>query len=258
LVSYTVIDAEALPVPPIEAFLVHLVARGRSPATVKAYAHDLKDFFEWLGQRGLDFAQVELEDLTSFMDWLRRPVELRQPDVFLLPGTPSALDNASLLRNRAALAEFYRFHAVRGSAPPVLGGITSGTRRATGDFIPMLAHTMSGPVERSPLRIVAGRKRPKDLTDDDVSLLQDACLRLRDRFLVTLIYESGLRISEALGLRHSDLDPAANAVPVVARDDNPNHARVKGMKDRSVPVRDYLFLRYADYLDCAAQRASRG
>jgi site-specific recombinase XerD len=73
-----------------------------------------------------------------------------------------------------------------------------------------------------------------------------------------LIYESGLRISEALGLRHSDLDPAANAVPVVARDDNPNHARVKGMKDRSVPVRDYLFLRYADYLDCAAQRASRG
>jgi integrase len=113
----------------------------------------------------------------------------------------------------------------------------------------MLAHTMRGPVERSPLRIAANRKRPKDLTDDDVLLLQDACLRLRDRFLVTLIYESGLRISEALGLRHSDLDPAANAVHVVARDDNPNHVRVKGMKDRSVPVREYLFLRYADYLD---------
>lgn len=118
------------------------------------------------------------------MNWLRWPVELRQPDVFLLPGAPSALDNASLLRKRAALAEFYRFHAARGSAQPVLGGMTSGTRRATGDFIPMLAHTMSGPVERSPLRIVAGRKRPKDLTDDQVSSLQDACLRLRDRFLV--------------------------------------------------------------------------
>jgi integrase/recombinase XerD len=58
-----------------------------------------------------------------------------------------------------------------------------------------------------------------------------------------------LRISEALGLRHADLDPAAGAVHVVAREDNPNHARVKGMKDRAVPVRDYLFNRYADYLD---------
>jgi integrase/recombinase XerD len=127
--------------------------------------------------------------------------------------------------------------------------MTPGTRRATGGFVPMLAHTMRGSAERSPLRIVAGRKRPKDLADDQVSQLQDACVRLRDRFLITLIYESGLRISEALGLRHSDLDPAASAIHVVAREDNPNQARVKGMKDRSVPVRDYLFLRYADYLN---------
>src|SRR6266496_2081244 len=128
-VSYTVIDADALPVAPIEAFLVNLVAKGRSPATVKAYAHDLKDYFEWLAQRGLEFGKVELEDLKSFLDWLRRPAELRQPDVFVLPGAPSALDDTTLLRKRAALAAFYRFHAVRGSARPVLGGVTPGTRR---------------------------------------------------------------------------------------------------------------------------------
>jgi site-specific recombinase XerD len=248
-VSYTVIGVDSLPVSPIEAFLVHLVAKGKSPATVKAYAHDLKDFFEWLEQCDLHFAELELEDFAVFVSWLRRPVELRLPGVFVLPGSPSALDGTTLVRKRAALAEFYRFHAKRGSAPALLGGATPGTRRATGDYVPLLAHTMTGEVERSPLRIHARRKPPRDLSDDEVALLQDACRRLRDRFLVTLLYEAGLRISEALGLRHSDLDPAAGAVHVVAREDNPNLARVKGMKDRSVPARDYLFIRYADYLD---------
>ncbi|WP_322746691.1 tyrosine-type recombinase/integrase [Saccharothrix syringae] len=249
-VSYTVVGEDALPVAPIEAYLVHLVARGKSPATVKAYAQDLKDLFVWLGQRGQDFAEVELEDLAQFVAWLRRPVELRQPGVFVLPGSPSALDAATLLRKRAALAGFYRFHAVRGSAKAVLGGATPGARHATGDYLPVLAHTMRGPVEHSPLRLPAGgRKRPRELSDDEVTLLQDACLRLRDRFLVTLLYESGLRIGEALGLRHADLDPAEEAVHVVPREDNPNLARVKEMKARSVPVRGYLFQRYADYLD---------
>ncbi|WP_346005032.1 site-specific integrase, partial [Saccharothrix syringae] len=62
-VSYTVVGEDALPVAPIEAYLVHLVAAGKAPATVKAYAQDLKDLFVWLGQRGQDFAEVELEDL---------------------------------------------------------------------------------------------------------------------------------------------------------------------------------------------------
>jgi site-specific recombinase XerC len=83
-----VIGVDSLPVPPIEAFLVHLVAKGKFPATVKAYAHDLRDLFEWLGQRGQDFSDVELEDLAAFMDWLRRPTGLRQPGVFVLPGRP--------------------------------------------------------------------------------------------------------------------------------------------------------------------------
>jgi hypothetical protein len=95
-----VIDSDALPVRPIEVFLVHLVVKGRSPATVKAYAHDLKDFFVWLGQHGLDFTEIALEDLSSFLDWLCRPVELRRPDLFVLPGVQSALDGATLVRKR--------------------------------------------------------------------------------------------------------------------------------------------------------------
>ena len=50
--SWTLVDQDAAVVEPVEAFLSHLHAIERSPNTVKAYAHDLRDWFEFLDQRG--------------------------------------------------------------------------------------------------------------------------------------------------------------------------------------------------------------
>lgn len=44
--SWTVLDADGAPVAPIERYLAYLTRIERSPNTVKAYAHDLKDWFE--------------------------------------------------------------------------------------------------------------------------------------------------------------------------------------------------------------------
>ena len=74
-----------------------------------------------------------------------------------------------------------------------------------------------------------------------------ACDRLRDRFLFTLLGASGLRIGEALGLRHSDIDAAARLVAVVPRI-NANRARAKGAGGRRVPVSAGVIRLYADYL----------
>jgi integrase/recombinase XerD len=43
---------------------------GRSPNTVKAYAHDLKDYWGFLGFRGLDWREARLEDVGEFVAWL--------------------------------------------------------------------------------------------------------------------------------------------------------------------------------------------
>jgi len=40
-------------VEPVERFLAHLTSIERSPNTVRAYAHDLRDFFAFLDARGL-------------------------------------------------------------------------------------------------------------------------------------------------------------------------------------------------------------
>src|ERR1700746_565750 len=52
--SWTVLGDDG-PVRPIERYLAYLTDIERSPNTVKAYAHDLKDWFVFLAGRGLDW-----------------------------------------------------------------------------------------------------------------------------------------------------------------------------------------------------------
>src|ERR1700683_281421 len=55
MLSWTVLGDDDVPVGPVERFLAYLTDIGRSPNTVKAYAHDLKDFWCFIGLRGLDW-----------------------------------------------------------------------------------------------------------------------------------------------------------------------------------------------------------
>jgi integrase/recombinase XerD len=247
-VSYTLLGDDGLPVGPAEAYLAHLEISS-SPNTVQAYAYDLQDFFAWLGQAGLDWRAVSLEQVAYFFDWLRRPRAARAPGVFMLPGAAQAVEGSTLQRKRASLAGFYRFHARRDDRIPAVLGELIGAR-PTGRYVPMLAHTRRAAPDRySPLRITAQRKVPKTLTPDEVARATAACTRARDRFLVSLLNESGLRIGEALGLRHEDLSLRRAEVRVVPREDNDNQARVKRMKERTVPVGDVVLDLYADYME---------
>jgi integrase len=167
----------------------------------------------------------------------------------MLPGSAQAVENSTLQRKRASLAGFYRFHSRRDDRIPAVLGELIGSRPA-GRYVPMLAHIRrAAPGRYSPLRITAQRKAPRTLTPDEVSRALAACTRARDRFLVSLLDESGLRIGEALGLRHEDLSLRRAEVRVVPREDNDNHARVKRMKERIVPVRDVVLDLYADYME---------
>ena len=66
-----------------------------------------------------------------------------------------------------------------------------------------------------------GRKRPVEiLTADEVRQPLAQCSRraptgIRDRALITLMYRTGLRVSEALDLRPADIDPGRGSVRVL-------------------------------------------
>ena len=65
--SWTVLGDDDVPVVPVDRFLAYLTGIGRSPNTVKAYAHDIKDYWCFIGFRGLDWREARLR--TSASSW---------------------------------------------------------------------------------------------------------------------------------------------------------------------------------------------
>src|ERR1700738_912658 len=83
--SWTVLGDDAVPIESVERYLAYLTDIERSPNTVKAYAHDLMDWFMFLASRCLDWREVRLEDVGEFVAWLRLPPEGRGGRVAVLP-----------------------------------------------------------------------------------------------------------------------------------------------------------------------------
>jgi site-specific recombinase XerD len=250
--SWTLLGEDQAPVEPVERFLAFLAAIERSPNTVKAYAHDLKDWFAFLARRGLDWRAVTVEDVAGFVAWLRLPPAARDGRVAVLPTVEHHCSAASVNRKLAALASFCEFHARRGV--PLAGVLTAmapaGRRGGSrSSFKPFLHHvTKSDPQRRRTVTLAAPAARPLVLTVAQTQAILDSCSRLRDRLLFALLLDSGMRIGEALGLRHEDLGIAERQVRVVPRV-NDNRARAKAGRSRVIPVSAELMRLYADYLN---------
>lgn len=75
-----------------------------------------------------------------------------------------------------------------------------------------------------------------------------ACSRLRDRFLFALLAETGIRVGQALGLRHSDFVSRRRELVIVRRVDNASGARAKTHTATTVPVSTPLVRLYSEYM----------
>ncbi|MCE3556019.1 site-specific tyrosine recombinase XerD [Pseudonocardia sp. RS11V-5] len=177
----------------VEAFLSHLaVERGSSANTLRSYTTDLGRYVTHLQGRGIDdLAAVAESDVSDFV------VALRSGEA------PLAASSAA--RALAAVRGLHRF-ATRDGLVPV-------------------------DVARAVAPPALPRRLPKALTIDQVDQLLAGCVGdgptgLRDRALLELLYSTGARISEAVGLDLDDLDPGSRTVLL----------RGKGGKHRIVPV----------------------
>jgi integrase/recombinase XerD len=251
--SWTVLGDDQVPVEPVEGFLAYLTSVERSPNTVKAYAHDLKDWFTYLNSHDLDWYVVTVEDVAGFVAWLRLPPEVRDGKVVVLPAVEQHCSAASVNRKLAALTSFCEFHARHGvELAGLLTTMQPAGQRGSGSatsYKPFLHHvTKSGPHRGRTLKLKTSRSRPKVLTAVQVQTILDACGHLRDRLLFTLLLDCGVRIGEALGLRHEDMGIAERSVTVTPRP-NDNRARAKAGICRTIPASAELMRLYTDYLN---------
>lgn len=244
--SWTLVSDDGKVIESAERFLSFLTDSGRSPNTVKAYAHDLRDWFEFLTGRGLDWVVVTVEDVAAFVAWLRLPPPARGSAVAVLP-VGEHCSASTINRKLAAIGSMYQ-HASR-SGVGVHASLSvwrpAGGRGGPRGFLHHVSK--SRPVAEPVVRVRAGRRTPRTLSEAEVATLIGSCQRRRDRLLLEVLAATGMRVGEALGLRHEDWDAAERQVWVMARD-NDNRARSKSPLPRTIPVPPSLVRSYADYL----------
>jgi integrase/recombinase XerD len=196
----------------------------RSPNTVRAYALDLKAFWSFLEARGIGWRAVTVEQLGWFAEWLRRPVE----NVVLLQGAVPARSARTVNRMLSAVAGFYEFHGRRGERLRLDLRPVAGRSGGGGGPVAFLSGIAAASPRGRAGRLPEQPRLPRPLSVAEVAAVIAAQRRLRDRFLFALLFGTGMRIGQALGLRHEDVLARARAIRLVARVDNANGTRGKG------------------------------
>ena len=184
-----------------DQFINHLrVERGLSENTIQSYSRDLMRFFQFLEKRKLS------------------PLLVTQDDIFEYVGTLSAvLSVRSTARNISALKMFFRFLV------------------------------SDGKIESSPARLLntpkLEQRLPEILSQKEVELLLSTPdiskpLGQRDKAMLEVLYATGLRVSELVGLNISNINLDAGYVRTVG----------KGSKERMVPMGSKALEALKDYL----------
>jgi len=241
--SWTVVADSGDVVIPVEAYLSHLQALDRSPTTLRTYATSLKLWFEFLGEVQVLWDEARAEHVSRFVAWLRAPAK----NVVVLEGASARRGAATLNKHLAALFSFYDYHARNGVA--LAQALVSWRRSNRGGYRPLLHHVTAGrPVATRPLRVRQPRRLVRTLGADQIAALAEACDHLRDRFLIVLLASTGLRIGQALGLRHSDFVSHKMELHIVPRTDNANGARAKTLEPATIPISAGLVRLYSAYM----------
>jgi integrase len=261
-VTYVVLDWHWQVVRPAEAYLEHLRQERYSPNTVRAYAQGLALWWSMLEDRELDWRRVDVHDLVRF----KRRLQNRGADptvIALRPDKPVAASTVDVALT--AVLSFYRYQAVIADVPAArrfYEHVKCGTMQTRGKYASFLGH-LGGGQDR---RVIGRRRDPKTpppfLTPAQISLIKDDAARfdrgegrwagdLRLRLFWTLLEETGLRLAEALLLRHRDWQPGIGTtafLEVQPREDRRRRLRVKNQQYRRVYLSDELDNLYGEYL----------
>ena len=190
------------------AYIDHLrIERGLSENSLTSYGRDLRYFLEFLQNRDLELSQVTATVLSDFEVWLK----------------DRSLAISSINRTNSAVKSFLIYCAREYDLNLPTGEISS--------------HKIA-------------RKLPKALTIDEItSLIESAkslseATSLRDVALLELLYSTGGRVSEIIGINIIDLAKVESDNEVIQT----IKLRGKGAKERIVPIGSYALSALDNYL----------
>jgi integrase/recombinase XerC len=196
----------------IQHFLDYIaIERKYSQRTVEAYRDDLRDFCRFLGWEPADFNPKDLDE-TDVKSWMLYMLEEEKQSP------------RSVKRKLSALRSFYKFLLRQKKVD----------KDITARVIP--------PKADKPLPVFfrpSEMEEAERISDEQLALSGDSFEAIRDALIIEMLYQTGMRQAELLGLQDGDVDLSQGQVRIFG----------KRRKERVVPVGDNLIRQIREYMD---------
>lgn len=247
---YYVEDNEGEPIDPILKFIKFKDNTNFARNTLKAYCQHLKLYFEYLEQRGLDFQSVTIDDISLFVNWLQNPYQSLKVTPITPKETARSPRTINIIVN--TVIQFYdytlRHEEYSVNISERLKKFFTVPSRNFKGFLYGIAYEKKKTTSNI-LKLKVPKSKPKTLSKDQISVLINTCTNYRDKFLLMLLWETGLRIGEALSLWIEDFDVSELVIDLKDRGQLENNAEIKTVSSpRRIDISQNLADMFMEYV----------
>ncbi len=234
-------------VEPVALFLEYLEKRGNALNTIESYCRGLKEYFTWLMREKLKFYEVTRRDMFSWIEYIE-----------LEAGRKQKKSARTINKYLAVIGSFYNFF--EGMEGYIENPIRT-SQKQTNPYLKTFKVTKNQVSVNFFRRKETKKKNTKRLFQNEVELLykgieeltNDESVILRNKLIFRVLYETGCRISEVLGLRisdYSDPNPTEDIGTIYIRKHIPLYHNDHSIKtnERDIPVSMDLIYAIDDYL----------
>nr|WP_272898888.1 tyrosine-type recombinase/integrase [Brevibacillus laterosporus] len=196
------------------------------------------------------YEDVSLDLLSDFIGWLRHPYGAKKVIPFEEVAAVRSERTVNIILT--CVIGFYdyllRSQDYQNKISKIVKTQVSGNHRKFKSF---LHHITKGkPVDKNILKLNEPKRRIKTLSEFQIKSIHDTCTNTRDSLLLLVLYEGGLRISEALSLWIEDFDIGKNAITVRKSKTRAGEGRKVFVTEKTMNLfQDFLIDFHADDID---------
>lgn len=225
-VRYYLADDTGAPVQSVLKYVKFKDNVGYARNTLRMHCIHLKHFFTYLGEAGKDYEQVNIDDLAGFLAWLKNPDILKK--VVLLrfeperqPQTINAMIDTVVMFYDYLL----RHEGMENQLSEKLVKFIRDPGRNYRSFLHGIAENRM--IKSHILKLPVPRMQLRTICREEAAALLNCCTNLRDYLLLYLLFETGMRIGEALSLWLEDFDMVGLTITLHDRGEMENLAESK-------------------------------
>lgn len=247
---YLLVEDNGIPVIPVAKYMKYIDNSDKSYNTQKTYCYSLKLYFEYLNEIGVDYRNVNIDILSDFVGWLRNPYE--STNVVNIRPAKAKRTEKTVNLTITVVTNFYDYlfrteEINNDMVDKLMKQVFTGGHKHYKDF---LYHVNKDkPSNRNILKIKEPRRKVKVLSKDETQAIYNATANIRDQFLIKLLFETGLRIGEALSLFIEDIifdHNKGHRIRLVDRGELVNGAKLK-TGEREIYISQELIDLFDDY-----------